>query len=77
MLSAPAQTVSAISAAMLETTNTLPVPLMSAGCDCQTCGRFVAFRPCQSNTNGNRGRLVAVVCEIHSNLEYMLMISPI
>jgi len=25
------------------------------------CGRFVAFKPCLSDVNGNKGRLVAVV----------------
>ncbi|KAF8797811.1 hypothetical protein BYT27DRAFT_7124718 [Phlegmacium glaucopus] len=29
------------------------------GYNCSNCGRFVAFKACQSNTNGNRGRLVA------------------
>jgi hypothetical protein len=31
------------------------------GYDCITCSRFVPFKPCQSDVNGNRGRLVAVV----------------
>ncbi|KAF8802795.1 hypothetical protein BYT27DRAFT_7215152 [Phlegmacium glaucopus] len=30
-----------------------------AGCNCTNCGRFVKFKACQSNANGNRGRLIA------------------
>ena len=56
-----AQALSARPAAMSEIAimNPEPTPLVPAGCDCQTCGQFVMFKPCQSNASGNRGHLVA------------------
>ena len=62
---------------VMATTNTLPLSLTTAGCDCQSCGQFVAFRPCQSDANGNKGHSVAVVGDIHGIFEYMLTISLI
>ena len=34
------------------------------GYNCSTCGQFAKFRYCKSNTNGNRGRLMATVNDI-------------
>lgn len=31
------------------------------GISCNGCGRFIEYRPCKSNSNGNLGRPVAVV----------------
>ena len=45
-----------------EVSNLVPTPTTPPGLDCQNCGQFIPFKPCQSNANGNRGRLVAMVC---------------
>lgn len=58
---ATAQVPSVMLTAMPQVSNPVPAPSTLAGMDCQNCGRFLSFKPCQSNKNGNRGRLVAIV----------------
>jgi len=52
-----------------------PSPAAHEGTDCNGCGRFVAYAPCKSDRNGNKGRMVATVCDlsicIHICADYM------
>jgi len=69
------QAPSVMLAAMPQVLNPVPAPSTLAGFDCQNCGRFLSFKPCQSNKNGNRGHLVAIVhcCKVCAEVPWERM----
>ena len=46
-----------------------PSPAALEETNCNSCGRLIAYAPCKSDRNGNKGRMVAMVCYLTICLE--------